>query len=65
MFAVTSLKVIGAIIALVLDLKKEGTHAPEILGALSASLIISLALGWLLKKIYLQKAKSLESDGST
>jgi hypothetical protein len=57
-FAMSSLKAIGAAIALVLDLRKDGAHAPEILGALSASVVISLALGWLLRKIYFQKAKA-------
>jgi len=57
-FAAASLRAIGAIIALVVDLRKDGAHAPEILGALSASIVIALALGWLLKKIYFQNTKT-------
>ena len=57
-FAKSSLMAIVAAIVLVLDLRKDGAHAPEILATLSSSIVVSLALGWLLRKLYFHKTKA-------
>jgi hypothetical protein len=56
-FAMAALKTIGAIIALIVNLSNGGNQAPEILGALTASIVLSLLFGWLFKKVYFQKTK--------
>ena len=56
-FAMAALKTIGATIALIVNLSNGGNQAPEILGALTASIVLALVFGWLLKKVYFQKPK--------
>jgi len=58
MFASAALKALGAAIALILNLTKGGDQAPEILGALTASIVIALLFGWLVRKVYLQKPET-------
>ena len=57
-FASTALRAIRGAIALILNLTKGGDQAPEILGPLTASIVISLVFGWLFRKVYLQKVKT-------
>ena len=58
-FALASLRVLVVTIALVADLRKNAAHTPEILGILCGTLVIALALGWLLRKIYHQRPPRL------
>ena len=49
------LQTVGGVIAFAIDMKKGGGHAPEILGGMTASLLIALGLGWVWKKVYCWK----------
>jgi len=57
-FATTVLRALGATVAFAVDLRKGAAHAPEMLADISVYIVISLVLGWLLRKIYLQKKKA-------
>ena len=46
------------IVVFVIDMKNGGQHAPEILGAMTASIVITLGLSWVWKKIYFSKKVS-------
>ena len=56
--AVAATRTIAGLIVFVVDLKKGGQHAPQILGALTASILIVLGLGWVWRKIYFSKTDS-------
>lgn len=43
--------------AFVIDMKKGGAHAPEILGTLTGALVITLGLGWVWRKVYFSKPR--------
>lgn len=57
MVSMGAIQVIAAVFALVSDMSKSGPHAPEILGALTGSLVITLGLGWVWRKIYISGKK--------
>jgi membrane protein implicated in regulation of membrane protease activity len=46
------LRTIAAFIAFIADMSKSGQHAPEWLGAMTGSLVITVLLGWVWRKIY-------------
>ena len=50
--AMAALRAIAAGILLIGDLRKEGAHAPEMLGLLVGSIVIALLCGWLWRKLY-------------
>jgi len=59
--AVAAVRSISGIVVFVRDMNKGGQHAPEILGALTASIVITLGLGWVWKKIYISKQQTVGS----
>jgi hypothetical protein len=59
--AAAALRTIATIVVFVIDMKNGGQHAPEILGTMTGSLVITLGLGWVWKKIYLSKRGSATS----
>jgi hypothetical protein len=57
--AAAALRTIAGLVVFVVDMKNGGQHAPEILGATTASILITLGLGWVWKKIYASKKSSV------
>ena len=56
--AAAALRSVAGVVVFVVDMKNGGQHAPEILGALTASVLIALGLGWVWKKVYNSKRPS-------
>jgi hypothetical protein len=56
--AVAAIRSIAGVIVFLADMKNGGQHAPEILGAMTASILITLGLGWVWKKIYFSSQTS-------
>lgn len=56
--AVAAIRSIAGIVVFVIDMKNGGQHASEVLGAMTASILITLGLGWVWKKIYFSNRTS-------
>ena len=50
-----AIRSISGAVVFVIDLKNGGLHATEILAAMTASIVITLGLGWVWRKIYFTK----------
>ena len=57
-FASAALKALVAAIALIASLTKGGSQTPEILGALTASIVVAMLFGWLCRKVYFMRIPS-------
>lgn len=56
--AIAVIRSLAGVVAFVLDIKNGGQRAPEILGAMTASILITLGLGWVWRKIYFSNQKA-------
>lgn len=56
--AVAAMKSLAGVVVFAIDMKNGGQRTPEILGAMTASILITLGLGWVWKKIYFSKKES-------
>ncbi|MBK8476325.1 MAG: hypothetical protein IPL39_08380 [Opitutaceae bacterium] len=59
--ALAALRAIAGIVLFILDMRNGGRHAPEVLGALTASIVVALGLGWLWRRMYFSKAEKTTS----
>ncbi len=62
--AVAAVRSIAGAVVFVIDMKNGGQHAPEILGAMTGSILIALGLGWVWRKIYFTKKRSAGRAGA-
>lgn len=53
--AVAATRTVAGLVVFAIDMKNGGQHAPQILGALTASILVVLGLGWVWRKIYFSK----------
>lgn len=53
--AVAAVRSVAGAVACVIGMKNGGLHAPGILGAMTAPILVTLGLGWVWKKLYFSK----------